>query len=97
MAKVANSLLVRVRKSIPSQLREEILPLYSALVRLHLKYCVQFWAPRCKRHMERVQQRATKIFKVLEHLSYEERLRELRLFNLKRRRLRGILLICGNT
>lgn len=62
------------------------------LVRPYLEHCVQFGALQKKEDvdiLEWIQKRGTKVVKGLKHMKCKKRLRELVLFNPKKRKLMG--------
>ena len=94
-ASKGNQMLGLIRRNITYKGKKLIIPLYKAIVRPHLEYCIQAWRPYRKKDidtLERIQRRATKMIPELRDFSYEERLKECGLTTLETRRLRGDLI-----
>ena len=79
-AQKANGILGSIRRGVAIREREVVVPLYSSLVRTHQEYCVKVWGLQHRKEVElseTVQRRTTKMIQGVEHLSCEDRLREL--------------------
>ena len=76
-ASKGNQILGLSTRNITYKEKKLIIPLYKAIVRPHLEYCIQAWRPYRKKDIDtlvRIQRRATKIIPELRDHSYEERL-----------------------
>jgi ribonuclease P/MRP protein subunit RPP40 len=94
-AKKARGELFRLRAALSCRRPEVFLPLYTSIVRPHLEYCVQAWAPYYSKDincLEQVQRLATRMMVGMKGKNYNERLQCLGLFSLQRRRARGDLI-----
>lgn len=89
-AQKANYFQGCIKRTVVSRAKEMILCLCSALMRSHLECCVQLQGPKLRNYLgllESIQRRATKVFRRLEDLFYENRLGELESFNLEKKTL----------
>ena len=85
-----NQILGLIRITITYKEKQLIVPLYKAIVRPHLEYCIQASRPYSKKDIDKLEriQRATKMIPELRDLSYESHLLQCGLTTLETRRLR---------
>ena len=89
-ASKCNQILGLITRNIAHKEKKLIIPLYKAIVRPHLEYCIHSWRPYRKKAVDtlkRIQRRATNMIPELRDLSYEERLKECGLTTLETRQL----------
>ncbi len=90
--KKAHKILATIRRTFVHIDSSNMIPLYKSLVRPYLEYAEETWSPKSKKNirlLESVQRRATKLIPEISHVSYEERLKHLKLPSLVYRRHRG--------
>ncbi len=88
----ANRIMGIIRRTFEYMDKDIFCKVFKGLVRPHLEYANQVWAPHHKKHIdaiENVQRRATKLVPGLYDMSYKERLQLLNLPSLAYRRIQG--------
>ena len=95
----ANRIVGWISRTIISRKPEVMVRIYKSLVRPHLEYCTQVWAPVAKHgnwnvisDIEDVQRSFTRMIEGIGLLTYKERLHHLKLTTLLERRMRGDLI-----
>ena len=92
----ANKMLGMIKRTFSHLDRTMLVQLFKVYVRPHLEYCQQACSPHYEKDiekLEKVQRRATKLIPCLEGLTYDERLKDLKLYSLEDRRKRGDLIL----
>jgi ribonuclease P/MRP protein subunit RPP40 len=95
-AKSANKILGLIFRTVSGRSPEVLLPLYKALVRPQMEYCMQIWRPYLKKDMlvlEKIQKRFTKRIAVCKGLKYERRLSKLGIISMEDRFIRSDLVL----
>ena len=54
-ANAANRMLGMIKRNFDCRSREVVVPLYKALVRPHLNYCVQAWKPHLRKDVDKLE------------------------------------------
>ncbi len=95
-ANKAREMLYFIKMSFTCLTKKIFISIYRALVRPHLEQSIQVNCPYLKKdiyHLERIQRAATRWVKGLRDLSYEDRLRKLKLQSLEKSRIRNVLVL----
>ena len=84
-----------ILRTFKSRKRSVLMTLYSSLVRSRLEYCCPLWSPYIKKdisNLESVQKHFTSRIAGMQNLNYWERLKDLDLYSMQRRRERCIII-----
>ena len=91
-ASKGNQVIGMIRRNITYKEKSLIVPMYKAIVRPHLEYCIQAWSPDIRKDidmLEKIQRRATKLIPGLKDLRYERTTRGMWTDNTRNAKIKG--------